>query len=234
MHQDNSYITLTYSDEHLPENDTLVKKHHQDFLKRLRKKFHGQKILYYMCGEYGDPDKTERPHYHFILFNLHFPDRTFWTLRNGYRVYRSATLEKLWTKGNSEIGSVTFNSAGYVARYVLKKQNGDLGKKLYEKTGRISPYVACSLKPAIGKKWYDKFAYSDLWPHDYAVLPDGRQTTVPKYYRRLLATENPELAETLKAKRIEKATSNPDNSEARLKDREKCKTKQIEKLQRNL
>lgn len=38
LHKENSFITLTYDDEHLPEDGGLVKKHWQDFCKRLRKK----------------------------------------------------------------------------------------------------------------------------------------------------------------------------------------------------
>lgn len=38
LHQENSFITLTYDDEHLPWDRGLRKKHWQDFAKRLRKK----------------------------------------------------------------------------------------------------------------------------------------------------------------------------------------------------
>lgn len=38
LYDDNCFITLTYDNENLPEGGTLVKKHFQDFMKRLRKK----------------------------------------------------------------------------------------------------------------------------------------------------------------------------------------------------
>ena len=63
------FITLTYSEENLPEE--LSKEHCQKFLKRLRKqndKYTTKKLRYYLAGEYGD--KTKRPHYHMIVFNL--------------------------------------------------------------------------------------------------------------------------------------------------------------------
>ena len=44
-----------------------------------------------MCGEYGE--NFERPHYHCILFNHEFDDKYFWRFKNGYRCYRSETLE---------------------------------------------------------------------------------------------------------------------------------------------
>ena len=52
----------------------------------------------------------------------------------GHNVYRSAILEKLWPFGFSTIGAVTFESAAYVARYVMKKWSKDSleGKELYD------------------------------------------------------------------------------------------------------
>lgn len=186
-----------------------------------------------MCGEYGSEEFSERAHYHYIIFGLKFEDQYFWKERNGNRFYRSPTLEKLWTFGHSDISCVTFKSAGYVARYVLKKQTGTLGEKLYAETNRIPPYTAMSLKPGLGESWYKKFK-SDLFPHDYAVLPDGRKTSVPKYYRALLEREDPDLAEKLRDIRVEKAQDNPDNSPERLAVREKVKTNQTNKLLRTI
>ena len=64
------FVTLTYDDEKVPKTAsglmTLQKSDLQKFFKRLRKKTH-EKISYYAVGEYGD--KTQRPHYHIILFN---------------------------------------------------------------------------------------------------------------------------------------------------------------------
>ena len=88
-------------------------------MKRLRKNT-GKKIRYYMCGEYGE--ENNRPHYHALLFGHQFDDKKLVNIRNGNRVYISETLNRYWQKGQCEIGSVTFKSAGYVARYILKKQ----------------------------------------------------------------------------------------------------------------
>ena len=40
-------------------------------------------------------------------------------------MFRSAILEKLWPFGFSCLGAVTFESAAYVARYVMKKWSKD-------------------------------------------------------------------------------------------------------------
>jgi len=228
--ENNVFITLTYSDKSLPPNRSLEKIHFQKFIRALRK-ISKQKIRYYMCGEYGND--TDRPHYHAILFNYTFPDALFLTLRGENRVYTSKVLTKTWPHGLHEIGSVTFQSAGYVARYIMKKQNGARGNLAYKSKQRIPPYTQMSLRPGIGKKWYDKFK-SDLFPHDYAILPDGRQTSVPEYYRRLLKSDDPEMYDRLRTLRIEKALDNPDNSETRLEAREICKQSQIKRLKRTL
>lgn len=252
MHRDNSFVTLTYDDHHIPDHRNLHYPHFQKFLRKLRKKLK-KPVRFYMCGEYGDrcekhsinscPEcgPIQRPHYHAILFGVRFEDSYLWAVREGNRVYRSPTLEKLWEHGNSEIGSVTFQSAGYVARYIIKKQNGERAQ-IYDvadqETGeiitrRVAPFTRMSLKPGIGKSWYDKHK-SDLWPHDFAVLPDGRETSVPRYYRELLEKENPALAAQLRAKRVEKSENNPHNTPERLAVREFVKTKKAERLKRKL
>lgn len=249
--ENNVFLTLTYATENLPKHNSLDKSDFQKFIRALRKKT-GAKIRYYMCGEYGeqcanchqnkkncqdDPQCTEwvatmgRPHYHAILFNWKANDAILVNIRNGNRVYTSKFLSGIWEKGTHELGSVTFKSAGYVARYILKKQNGERGRKYYGK--RLAPYTQMSLRPGIGKAWYEQ-NQKDFFPQDFAVLPDGRKTTVPTYYRNLLSKSDPALAEVLRTDRIAKSKINPDNSDERLESREVVKQAQINKLTRNL
>lgn len=247
MHgNNNSFITLTYHPDHLPADHGLQKIHFQKFIRALRKGTK-QKIRYFMCGEYGEPTEKNnyiaRPHYHAILFGCSFADKYLWRVENGNRIYRSPTLERYWKRGASEIGSVSYASAGYVARYCLKKQHGETGKREYavidQQTGELKdeqrqhPYIAMSLKPGIGETWFKKYK-TDLFPHDYAITPDGRKTPVPKYYRKLLEREDPELADQLRQARIEKAKDNPDNSAERLATREFCQQQKAARLTRSL
>jgi len=237
--RNNSFLTLTYNNENLPPNGNLRKKDFQNFIKRLRKNT-GQKIRYFMCGEYGD--QTNRPHYHAILFGFRFRDAKLVNVRNGNRVYTSKYLDKTWRMGTCEIGSVTFNSAGYVARYILKKQQGDgdalfaryviINKETGEMTSRHLEYSNMSLKPGIGERWYEQFK-NDCFPHDYCVLPDGRKTPVPTYYLKLLKEQDPDLYNQLRDARIEKAQDNPNNTPERLKTRETCKLSQVQNLKRD-
>lgn len=229
MHDDgfnNSFITLTYSDQELPENGCLKKSDFQKFIKRLRKKTKA-KIRYYMCGEYGD--KTNRPHFHAILFGYQFPDAKFFCERKGNRIYKSELLEKTWGLGLTELGSVTYKSAGYVARYLIKKQNTqELIQDRYiyvePETGemKVRPfeYTGMSLKPGIGKSFYEKYPDS-FFPRDFCLTPEGRKVPVPEYYRKLLEKENPKLHAKLQKRRVEKAKTNPNNTEQRLAVRER-------------
>lgn len=85
---DNYFITLTYDDCNVPSNGSLNKRDYQLFLKRLRKRFPDTKIRYLISGEYGD--RSMRPHFHLILFNLPLKDLTDkfkeaeWELESGF------------------------------------------------------------------------------------------------------------------------------------------------------
>lgn len=72
---------------------TLRKRHYQLFFKRLRK-WYGKPIRYFGTGEYGS--KTQRPHYHFIIFGLKLDDLKLYG-RNGLKqpMYTSNQLDKI-------------------------------------------------------------------------------------------------------------------------------------------
>lgn len=241
MHEQNCFITLTYDEEHIPQDRSLRPDDFTKFLKRLRKRV--GPIRYFMCGEYGNAPGY-RPHYHAIIFGYDFPNKRLVNIRtNKNRVYTSPLLSDLWPHGSHEIGSVTYKSANYVARYILKKQQGDqdeifnryviVDPDTGEMHSRELEYTRCSLKPGIGETFFNKYT-SDFFPHDYAIMPDGRRTPVPAYYRRLLQRNMPELAETLRLARIEKAKDNPNNTPTRLEAREKCQQAKLKRLKRTI
>ena len=76
-YKDAVFLTLTYSDDHLPDNGSLVVADLQKFFKRLRKQYAKRntciKLRYYACGEYGD--RHGRPHYHAIVCGLSLRQR---------------------------------------------------------------------------------------------------------------------------------------------------------------
>ncbi len=239
----NSYATLTYNTDHLPKNNNLNHKDFQVFIRSLRKTTH-KKIRYFMCGEYGKATEKNgfiaRPHFHVILFGIDFREdkEKHYINKRGDVIYRSETLEAAWTNGFSEFGTVTFESAAYVARYSLKKLNEAEREIIDHETGEVTDrkkeYTKMSLKDpgGIGASWYLKYA-KDVFPHDYVVNHKGQIMTTPKYYRELLRRENPELAEKLKKIRLEKAKRNTDNSPKRLKVREFIQNEKLKKLPRD-
>lgn len=219
MHEHNCFITLTFSPEELAKRDnpqSLDVGEFQRFMKRLRKKY-GQGVRFFHCGEYGEQNK--RPHYHALLFGVDFSDRVLWSQRNGVKLYVSDNLSKLWPYGFSTIGDVTFESAAYCARYVMKKIRGEAALDHYMftdmVTGEVSQvkpeYATMSRKPGIGKTWFDKYK-NDVFPGDYCVIR-GHEVKPPRYYETLLDEE--ELAE-LKAKRKEEAPEVYENYDERM------------------
>ena len=247
LYEDNCFLTLTYDDDHLPDNGDLNYGHFQGFMKRLRKRFSDRKIRFYMCGEYGELNK--RPHYHAILFNIDFPDKQkFFKTGANNIVYRSEILERLWPYGQSSIGSVTEQSAGYVARYVMKKIlgrgndiNPDTGRAfnaIYERingeTGEIKKvtpeFTRMSLKPGIGQDWFNKY-FKDVYNDDAVVLEGGRKVKPPRYYDKKYELIDPDHMESIKQERVLKALKNwKDNTPERLAVKEIVQTRKVDKL----
>ena len=218
LHRDNQFITLTYDNENLPPDEGLRHSDFQKFLKRYRRRIQyreGKKITYYMCGEYGE--NFGRPHYHALIFGHRFND----TVSLGKPNYwRSPTLERLWPHGYSMIGNVTFNSAAYVARYIMKKQTGNKAEEHYKKvdpeTGEIfdvqPEYNRMSTRPAIGKKWFEQYA-SDYENESRIAHVEGKAHQMPKYYLKQLKAADPDQYEIIMAERMKYAKANvPDEN----------------------
>jgi len=231
LYPDNCFITLTFNDGHLNPTGTLVKRDFQLFMKRLRKKFPVDPpgIRYYHCGEYGD--LLKRPHHHACLFNFDFPDKVLHSRKGGINLYRSAALEKLWTFGYSTIGQVTFDSAAYVARYILKKQTGKSSSSYYK--ALLPPYTTMSRKPGIAKQWFDQFK-TDVYPSDLVVMRNNLKCRPPRYYDTLYDVINPAAMLVLKNKRIRAAKNNLDGSAERLVVKEQCAKARLKQLKRGL
>lgn len=226
----NCFITLTFSPAALNERqvpDSLDIRDFQKFMKRLRKKF-GAGIRYFHCGEYGE--HYARPHYHACLFNFDFPDKEPWKVVNGNTLYISPTLAELWPYGFSTIGDVTFESAAYVARYIMKKVTGEPAAEHYG--DRKPEYTSMSRRPGIGSTWFDQFK-SDVYPSDFIVL-NGRKMRTPKYYDKLLDQLDPVELDYIKEHRLaEGARWSENNTPERLAVREQVQKLRLERLQRN-
>jgi len=200
-----------------------------------------QYLRYYMCGEYGD--KTQRAHYHMCLYGWDPSDKRFYTTSGSKihsRIYTSKTLDKIWGNGQVWTGEVTFESAAYVARYIMKKVNGEKAKKHYERvdpeTGEIinrkPEYTHMSLKPGIGAAWLQKYK-SDVYPEG-TVLARGHRGKSPKYYDQKYKKTNPMEYEDLLFERHKEQQKRPgENSKERLAVRETVAKAKIAFLKRN-
>ena len=227
LHRDNCFVTLTYADHSLPVSGSLNVVDVQKFFKRFRKEIAPTKIRYFHCGEYGG--ETGRPHYHLALFGYDFPDKVLVAERSGYPVWRSDLLERLWSMGNCEIGSLTFDSAVYIAKYITKRVTGRLAESHYSRvdpdTGevfQIAPeYATMSRRPGIGAGWLKKYK-GDVYPSD-EVIVNGHSCKPPAFYDRML----PEAElEAIKARRRDRRDSENQTDE-RLAVREIVKRSEL-------
>lgn len=237
QYESNCFLTLTFNDEHLPPGGSLDHSHWQLFMKRLKSAVRrrdggdvADRIRFYMCGEYGP--LLGRPHYHACVFDFDFVDKKYKRVnRVGDRIYTSEFLDKVWGQadpGMCEIGDVTFASACYVARYIMKKQTGDEAVAYY---GDKKPeYTAMSRRPGIGHGWYMK-NHRDVFPSDF-IIHDGVRHSVPRFYGNLFELAGNDTT-AIKGKRKRGAKRHKaDQSDRRLKDRETVKQAQIKRLNR--
>lgn len=242
MHAENCFLTLTYRDEELPPGRSLVKSDFQKFMKRFRKRVDvefGTKLRFYYCGEYGE--QFGRPHYHACIFGFDFPDKMPWKSNsNGDIVYRSAMLEELWTLGHSSVGSVTFQSAAYVARYVMKKVNGAAADEHYSFVDddgvvhkRLPEYTDMSRRPGIGAGWFDRFC-SDVYPDDFVVV-NGKKVRPPRFYDKQFELRYPSDFEALKKARKASLRDHAENNTPdRLRVRERVLSARLQRLKREV
>lgn len=284
LYESNCFITLTYNDDYVPSDGSLVRKHFTDFMKRLRKavtpknphvkgsdsyKLHAKKygIRFFGCGEYGvsclvcgkneiDCNKDlshafvetfGRPHFHACIFNYDFPDKVQVSSKNGFDLYTSEVLQNAWSDpatgkplGFVSIGSFSFESAAYVARYVTKKINGDAAASHYFRIDPISgesvpispEFPLMSRRGGIASEWWEQFN-GDL-DKDYLTLR-GSKMRPARFYDYLLHKVNPEELLSRKKSRKLKAIENSDNStRRRLDDREFIVKRRSTKLKRGL
>lgn len=156
LHDFNSFVTLTYSDEFLPSGSLASKSDIQKFIKRLRQAprdfgFAPRPFKYYIVSEYGS--KFGRPHYHGIIFGLdfHLPNWSPYFVRlsdKGFPVYSSRVLEKVWKNGFLSFDRVTPRDIAYVTKYISKSSGENfalysrgLGKGLFfDANNELTPF----------------------------------------------------------------------------------------------
>lgn len=198
MHPQNSYVTLTYDNEHLPSDQGLLPNDITKCFKTLRN--WGFEFSYFQAGEYGE--KYLRPHHHVIFMGISFDhDRVFTRTRSHRPIWVSPTLRKAWPYGNHEIEETNFAAGCYVAQYTAKKiSNQPLDRVDADGvTWEVRPpYI--SMSKGIGTTWFQKY-HDDVYPQDFIVFGDGQITRPPKFYDDLYKIMDPKGFQAVKDRR---------------------------------
>lgn len=199
-------------------------------------------LRYYYGGEYGE--KYNRPHYHVCLFGIDFRDKKLIeTSREGFKYYESATLAKLWTAGRHTLTALSWETAAYTARYIMKKITGEKQKEHYKKidieTGEIinvqPEFNDMSRRPGIGHHWLHKW-HKDVYKQETSsVRVRGNLTQPPRYYDKQYKKLNRDHYEHLKRNRYLDALQNWENQTTeRLLAEEIITTRKIQTLKQKL
>lgn len=219
------FITLTYDEAHLPHDRSLRKKHVQDFIKRVKKELGSSKenpIRQTYCGEYGK--KTNRPHYHVILYNADFVDRKSHRMSDqGHPVFTSELLTRLWGMGQAEFGFATPASIAYLYKYVLKKKTRKEKEQPLEieydgVTYEVAhEFIESSRNPGIGASLRDSASIRKGY-----LTVNGVRKKLPKYYLEHIRKTDPDLYEKISNDRYDYAVSRPKESALRLEQKEQA------------
>lgn len=269
QYEHNAFITLTYDPEHLPplkevldvetgeigQWPSLVPDDLTKFMKDLRNyymnKCNHTGIRFYACGEYGG--KSGRPHFHVLVFNLPpLPDMKHWFTTDAHeKIYHSDILQNdIWKKGICSIGELTWNSAAYVARYVVKKQKGTT-KGLVDLCGNlvsgIEPeFTRMSRMPGIAWKYYDEHKHQFYETDEIVMSIRGKVRTIkpPRYFDKMydLENEDPFIMSDIKKARADNAKRAMQDQMSRttlieeeyLSVKERNKIAQVDRLRRSL
>lgn len=227
MHKSNCLILLTY--EKMPINGSLQLSDWQDFMKRLR--YEVGPVRHFHAGEYGT--LNGRPHDHALLFGYEFRDKKYLKMSvAGFKLYTSDYLNGIWKLGHATIGEMSFESAGYLARYLMDKptltrqvkdENGVVIGRTYtdkaiEKYGELvdgngvvslvkrPEYLTMSRGPGIGESWLRKF-WRDVYPHDWFMLKSGAKMPPPRYFDNKVEEWNVVDMSAIKLHRVSRCTS---------------------------
>jgi len=240
LHDANSFLTLTYDDEHLPADGSLSKRAFPEFMARLRRARPHRRLRYFHCGEYGE--KRRRPHYHAVLFGEDFSDCRAPFKRPGSKFpeWIAPELMELWPHGQSLIGSVAFESASYVARYTCGKHGKRIDRSPNEyvdtRTGEVVPrereFATMSRMPGIAHGWVERYGF-EVYPRDEIVV-GGVKMAPPRYFDKLLEREYPDLYErVVHDRKVAPPRKGYEKSAERLHVREVCAESRLTLLKRS-
>lgn len=166
------FITMTYDTEYIPISENgfleLSRRDLQLFFKRLRKLHEkgnvckGKSIKYYAVGEYGG--KTQRPHYHIILFNAQLE-----------------LIQPAWNQGSVHYGYVSEASVGYTMKYISKPSKVPMFKD-DDRTKEFS-LMSKGLGESYLTKSMVRWHRKDIDNRMYCNIDGGKKISMPRYYK---------------------------------------------------
>lgn len=170
LYQENCFLTLTYDEKRKGYHNEFRYRDIQLFKKRLRKSTK-KKIEIFNVHEYG---KNGKKHWHLVVFNYDFQDKTLYTIKNGIPLYTSKKLEELWPYGYNTIGDVSEGSAMYQAQYMEKDfKHGNVTNKK----------KSHSKHSGIGKQYFLTH-YKQILELGFIPI-NGKKMPVPRYFEKL-------------------------------------------------
>lgn len=203
LHDHVSVLTLTYDDDHLPQDGSLVRSHLTQFIEKVRYRYRGQIVRFFGCGEYGE--KSLRPHYHLILFGPEIVDKVPARKgKSGQVLYSSQLLDECWdNRGFVVCEEFHVQAAAYIAAYIMKKKDFDSDENgFYEAVDpdgvisrRVAPFVTSSQRPAIGDSFFFKYRDSIYGPS--GIVLDGKPCPPVKRYDELMRLHFPDEWENI-------------------------------------
>lgn len=157
LHTMNSFLTLTYEDEHVPaccivatreHTFTLNPDHPKNFAKRLRNYFPSGSLRIFLVGEYGhEGARGWNPHYHAALFGLGCNNK-IQRPETGPRCYcpTCELVRKAWGKGNVTLDELNDTTAQYIGGYTAKKMTNPKDDRL---EGRFPEFTRYPTRPGL-------------------------------------------------------------------------------------
>jgi len=204
VHARNSFITLTYDDQICQKKNyvpwSLDHAHFPAFIKRLRDRLPPESVRYFGVGEYGDT--YERPHFHSALFGIGCDDpNPDVRLRKKCCCFTCKLIRETWGWGATDVATLEYESAAYVAGYVTKKMTNPKDPKVQAwLKGRKAEKSHMSRNPGIGANSLTEIAialsseYGEQLIQQTGDVPmqintDGRSMPLGRYLRQKLREE---------------------------------------------
>lgn len=175
LYKQNCFLTLTYDETKQGYHNDFNYPDIQKFKKKLRqhcsRNYGGKKIDIFNVHEYG---KKGKKHWHLVVFNHQFEDRTLFKMPSGIPLFTSKCLSSIWTHGFTTIGDVSEASAMYTAQYIekdLKNGNRQNSKKSHSK------------HQGIGRPYFER-NYRQILMLGYVPI-GGKKLPIPRYFQKL-------------------------------------------------